>query len=42
MPVVEPESDEQDTTNRQATQRFQAVLKSLNNTSSGGRKQKRK
>ncbi|KAG1896987.1 uncharacterized protein F5891DRAFT_1192401 [Suillus fuscotomentosus] len=40
MPVVEAESGEQDTTNPQVNQRFQAVLKSLNNTSSGGHKQK--
>ncbi|KAG2343371.1 hypothetical protein BDR05DRAFT_948160 [Suillus weaverae] len=40
MPVVEADSGEHDTTNPQANQRFQAVLKSLNNTSSGGRKQK--
>ncbi|KAG1830849.1 hypothetical protein EV424DRAFT_1374797 [Suillus variegatus] len=32
IPVVEAESGEQDTTNSQVNQRFQAVLKSLNNT----------
>ncbi|KAG2035903.1 hypothetical protein BDR03DRAFT_1012198 [Suillus americanus] len=40
MPAANAESDEQDTTNPQANQRFQAILKSLNNTSSGGHKQK--
>ncbi|KAG2028534.1 hypothetical protein BDR03DRAFT_1019672 [Suillus americanus] len=41
MPVVEAESGDQDTTNPHANQRFRAVLKSLNDTSLGGRKQKR-